>query len=113
MRRNSISHSFAGKPKAIDNLYITLGLLRDRENLGLAFDQRQYDMMLHQMFMNTWCVMGLPEEVARAVFVVQRDLIAVRLGKWHTSDIRLRNIEHLIRENNFQGYMLWCKWHEC
>ena len=113
MRRNSISHSFAGKPKAIDNLYITLGLLRDRENLGIAFDQRQYDMMLHQMFMNTWCVMGLPEEVARAVFVVQRDLIAVRLGKWHTSDIRLRNIERLIRENNFQGYMLWCKWHEC
>lgn len=113
MRRSSISHTFAGKSKAIDNLYITLGLLRDRETLGIAFDQRQYDMMLHQMFMNTWCVMGLPEEVARAVFVVQRDLIAEKLNEWHTSDIKLRSIERLIRENKFHEYMLWCKWHEC
>lgn len=113
MRRGSISHSFAGNPKAVDNMYITLQLLRDREALGLSFDQRQYDMMLRQMFMNIWCVMSLPEEVARAVFVVQRELIAVRLAAWHTDNPWLRNIERLIRQNNFRDYMLWCKWHEC
>ena len=70
-------------------------------------------MMLRQMFMNIWCVMSLPEEVARAVFVVQRELIAVRFAAWHTDNPWLRNIERLIRQNNFRDYMLWCKWHEC
>lgn len=113
MRRGSISHTFAGKPKAIDNLYITLRLLCDRKTLGIDFDQRQYDMILRQMFMNIWCVIRLPEEVAYAVFVIQRELIAKQLSNWHTNNIRLQHIERFIRQNDFQGLLLWCKWHEC
>lgn len=113
MRRGSISHIFTDKPKAIDNLYITLRLLCDRETLGIDFDQRQYDMMLRQMFMNTWCVMWLPKDVAYAVFVIQRELINERLSNWHTDNIKLQHIERFIRQNDFQGLIRWCKWHEC
>lgn len=113
MRRGSISHIFTDKPKAIDNLYITLRLLCDRKTLGIDFDQRQYDMMLRQMFMNTWCVMWLPKDVAYAVFVIQRELINERLSNWHTDNIKLQHIERFIRQNDFQGLIRWCKWHEC
>lgn len=113
MRRGSISHTFTDKPKAIDNIYITLRLLCDRKTLGIDFDQRQYDMMLRQMFMNTWCVMWLPKDVAYAVFVIQRELINERLSNWHTDNIKLQHIERFIRQNDFQGLIRWCKWHEC
>lgn len=113
MRRGSISHIFTDKPKAIDNLYITLRLLCDRKTLGIDFDQRQYDMMLRQMFMNTWCVMWLPKDVAYAVFVIQRELINERLSNWHTDNIKLQHIERFIRQNDFRGLIRWCKWHEC
>lgn len=113
MRRGSISHTFTDKPKAIDNIYITLRLLCDRKTLGIDFDQRQYDMMLRQMFMNTWCVMWLPKDVAYAVFVIQRELINERLSNWHTDNIKLQHIERFIRQNDFYGLIRWCKWHEC
>lgn len=113
MRRTSISHTFAGNPKALDNLYVTLQLLADRQELGVAVDQRQYDMLLRQMFMNVWCIRGLGIDVARAVFVVQCDIVARRLARWHTSDKRLLPIERFLRQGDFYGYLRWCKWHEC
>lgn len=113
MRGTSISHTYVGKPKAVDNLYITLRLLADRQQLGLGMDARMYDTLLRQMHMNMWCIRGAGTDVAKAVFVVQRHLVAHTLAAWHTRNARLEPIEHLLRSADFNGYMRWCRWHDC
>ena len=111
MNPNSISHTSDGKMKSLDTLYVTLQLLADREMLGIRFDQRQYEMLLRQMRNNHCRVLGLPEDVRRAVFVVQSDLIKRRFSMWNTSDSGVKPIQDILRNADFADFELWCKWH--
>ena len=111
MNPDSISHTSSGHLKSIDTLYVTLQLLKDRELLGIEFDQQQYDMLLQQMRNNFCRIMSLPEKVQTAVFVVESDLIKQRFGAWNTSNPRVRPIQEMLRKGDFAHFRLWCKWH--
>lgn len=111
MNPDSISHQASSKIKSLDSLFITLQLLKDRERLGIEFDQDQYDMLLRQMRMNFCRVQSLPEKIKQAVFTVQQDLIVNRFKDWTTSNQDVKPIENFMEQNDYNGFRLWCKWH--
>ena len=111
MNPDSISHVSSGRLKSIDTLYVTLQLLKDREALGIEFDQPQYDMLLQQMRNNFGRIISLPEEIQMAVFVVESDLIKRRFGAWDTDNPRVRPLQEMLRNGDFTHFRLWCKWH--
>jgi glycosyltransferase involved in cell wall biosynthesis len=111
MNLDSISHKAAYNPKSIDTLYVTLQLLKDRELLGIQFDQYQYELLLLQMRNNFYRVKCLNNEIKQAVFVVQQDLIANKFADWSTTNSKVKPIEDLLRVGDFFGFELWCKWH--
>ena len=111
MNLNSNSHKAALNPKSIDTLYVTLQLLKDRESLGIQFDQYQYELLLQQMRNNFYRVQSLNTEIKQAVFVVEQDLIANKFADWSTTNPKVKPIEDLLRTGDYVGFELWCKWH--
>ena len=111
MNLNSISHKAALNPKSIDTLYVTLQLLKDRESLGIQFDQYQYELLLQQMRNNFCRVQFLNTEIKPAVFVVEQDLIANKFAIWSTTNPKVKPIEDLLRAGDYVDFELWCKWH--
>ena len=111
MNLNSISHKAALNPKSIDTLYVTLQLLKDRESLGIQFDQYQYELLLQQMRNNFYRVKCLNTEIKQAVFVMEQDLIANKFADWSTTNPKVKPIEDLLRIGDYVGFELWCKWH--
>lgn len=111
MNPNSISHLAAKSLKSIDTLYITLQLLKDRETLGIDFNQYQYDLLLQQMRNNFCRIASLDLKTKQAVFVVEQDLIANRFASWTTTNTKVRPIEDFLRTGDYTGFELWCKWH--
>lgn len=111
MNPNSISHVASQNPKSLDSLYVTLQLLKDREMLGLEFDQYQYELLLQQMRNNFCRVSYLSLKTRQAVFVVQRDLITHKFASWGTDNPEVKPIEDFLRAGDYAGFELWCKWH--
>lgn len=111
MNPNSISHTHTINHKSIDSLYVTLRLLKDREELGIEFDKDQYDMLLQQMRNNFYRVSCLDDKIKEAVFIVESDLISNKFAKWSTTNPRVKPIEDFLRVGDYDAFRLWCKWH--
>lgn len=111
MNRTSVSHTAPTFNKSIDTLYITLCLLRDRERLGIKFNQYQYENLLHQMKINFIRVVEMDIRTKNAVFVIERDIIVKHFTKWSTNNHKVKPIELYLRSNDYEGFALWCKWH--
>lgn len=110
MNPNSISHLAATKVKSLDTLYITLQLLKDREVLGLLFDQGQYENLVQQMRNNMFRCLSLSDQVKKAVFTIQRDLLVKRFADWQSEEPAHREIERLLRENRYEEFLWYCQW---
>lgn len=111
MNPNSITHKAYLSPKALDIIYVTLQLLKDRAELGIEMTQRNYDSLLYQVKLNTCQILRLPVEIQYAAFVVHRDIICNKFAKWTTDNNALRPIENYLRVNDYEGFHLWCEWH--
>lgn len=68
--RQSIAHTHQGNPKAIDALYVTLSLWRDKQTLGFSNDKDYQEYLLHMARLIRSRVNGLDETVKRDVFIV-------------------------------------------
>ena len=111
MNPSSISHTFKESTKSIDTLYVTLSLLKDRENLGIQFDSYQYDLLLSQMRLNFRRVEHFGLMIKQAIFRVQHDIIANRFVTYCTKNPKVKPIEDFLRNNDYYGFELWCRWH--
>lgn len=110
MNPSSVSHVAAASVKSLDTLYVTLQLLKDRETLGLVFDLFQYENLVQQMRNNMFRCLALSDEVKRAVFVVQRDLLVNRFANWKAVAPAHQEIERLLRENRYEAFVWYCQW---
>lgn len=111
MNPTSISHTFSKSTKSIDSLYVTLSLLNDRKSLGIQFDSYQYDLLLSQMRHNFHRVEHLGLMVKQAIFTVQHDIIANDFASYCTDNPKVKPIEDFLRNNDYYGFDLWCRWH--
>lgn len=71
----SITQTAAGNLKSLDSLWVTLRLMKDREQLGIARDDVYYRYLLRQTKLNHVRLRGMSEEIREAAFIV----IAIRL----------------------------------
>lgn len=110
MNPHSISHVATTRVKSVDTLYITLQLLKDRELLGLQFDRYQYENLVQQMRNNMFRCLSLSDQVKKAVFTIQRDLLVKPFADWQSEEPAHREIERLLRENRYEEFLWYCQW---
>ena len=89
---SGITQSITSTPKAVDNLYITEALLRDREVLGLKLTQGYYENLLDMMVLGWIRAEGLPEEDRRALFVLFRRLLMREFPEYGTTLTRQKKL---------------------
>lgn len=108
INRSGISALSPGKPKVIDSFWITSMLLNDRMALGLPFDDKFQNQLLHQFKVNTIRIFSLGDKQANmANFGGSCELYFHYFNrKCLLSDNK--QIEDAIINNNYQQFLLAC-----
>lgn len=71
---NGVSAASQGQPKALESLYVTRRLLKERAHFGLGYTQGDYTHFLHMVLLTYHRTRGLPRQVPYGVFQAQRQL---------------------------------------
>lgn len=72
---NSITYTFASKPKSLDSYWITEKLMESCSRLQYPFDDSFFNTFLQQVIMNQKRILKLPEIVQQSVFVLSAHLM--------------------------------------
>ena len=71
---NGVSAASQGQPKALESLYVTRRLLKERACFGLEQTPQDYTHFLHMVLLTYHRTRGLPRQVPYGVFLAQREL---------------------------------------
>lgn len=107
---SGITATSEGNPKALDSLWITIRLLRERELFGLVHTQDSYGYFLSMVNLTYQRTKYLGADVVKCVFVMQRTL----MDQYYSQDSVITNrkkqlIRDALRQNNFKKYILACE----
>ena len=105
-----IVRSSHGNPKSLDSLWITLALRQDRLRLGYADDQPYYEYLLDMLPLTWRRTEALGDEVGRAVFSLQRELLK-DFSAFHTERPAYRVLEQAVQAGDYGRYRLFCSLH--
>ena len=107
---HGIVRSSHGNPKSLDSLWITLALRQDRLRLGYADDQPYYEYLLDMLPLTWRRTEALGDEVGRAVFSLQRELLK-DFSAFHTERPAYRVLEQAVQAGDYGRYRLFCSLH--
>lgn len=104
---NSITHLSLKKPKAIDSLWITQQLLKDREIAGFNFGQNQYEYFLRMVELTYQRTINLDEKTKKCIFVIQKKLREKYYNEYKTTYTNYRSkIEMSLKNNDYKMYLM-------
>ena len=106
-----IVRSSHGNPKSLDSLWITLALREDRRRLGFEDDQTYYEYLLNMLLLTFRRTEALGDEVGRAAFALQRDLLLRDFSAFSTARPDFRMLERAVREGDWGRCRLFCSLH--
>ena len=100
----------AFSPKAMDSLYVTELLLREREKFGVQLTTDDLEHFLHMVRLTYSRTCICPVDVARSVFVAQCEMYK-RFSGLKSSKLTDRKLEAALKNRNYKGYMraVWSK----
>lgn len=99
-----------GNVKSLDSLWITMGLLVERERFGLMANQTSFDHFLFMVRLTYLRTVDLGPEVVRSIFVLQRMLLDRYYRDYQVvSDRKKQQICNALRANDFRKYILACE----
>lgn len=105
-----ITSTAAGKPKAIDSLWITMKLLEERKKFRLSYDQASYEYFLSMVNLTYQRTKQCDVSVAKCIFVLQKMLMETYYNDYRTTgDKKKKQIEDALRTNSFRKYILACE----
>lgn len=97
-----------GRTKAVDSLYVTLQLHKDRVILGYSNNLDYYDYLLHMTYLTFNRLSGSEDEVLRNVFIVFCHMINTSFADYHTKNKKYKPLEQYIRSNNYGKWKAYC-----
>lgn len=110
-REDSITATYAGKPKTLDTYYITEGLLQERESAGMSMNQNLYEQMFRQIKINCLRISTLKNaDIDKSVFILHCHL----MDKYFSNpDLKVpehfKPLADAIHCRDFGLYRLCCK----
>lgn len=98
-----------GNEKSIDSLWVTMRLLKERENFHLSYTQSSYEHFLSMVGLTYHRTKYLDIYTAQCIFVVQRMLMEHYFRDYKTvASSKKQQIEIALRTNNFRKYVFAC-----
>lgn len=105
-----ISTMAKGKQKSLDSLWIMMHLLKDRRMYGIEPTQRSYESFLSSVQLTYHRTKHLGPEVARSVFVLQRELLE---RYYHAYEVSVKHekfrLQNALRANDYRKYLIACE----
>lgn len=92
--------------KSIDSYWITEECLREFPDFGLSYDQRAYEYLLRQSVMNERRIIGQPQTIREAVFVMTIELMQEYFNDYKTQDSTMVRLEKALRNKQFVKFEL-------
>ena len=109
LNRKGFTSSSVHNPKVIDTLWVTLRLLKDRENMGLPFDSNFQDILVNQFKVNAWRIYPLDDERANVSnYLASKELYLRYCKNCHCNNKLNRLLEEAILEDNYRLFILAC-----
>ena len=106
----SITHISRGNVRSIDAVWVTLSLMRDRDELGLAENQAHYEYLLDVAALSQHRLEGLDETVRQAAFGVFADLIEQKCAGFATRRKDRRPLESALKKRQYAKFRQYCEW---
>lgn len=99
-------------PRNIDSIYVTMQLLKDRKDLGLPFQQENYEYFLRMVNLTYQRTKKFDTKVRYCIFEINKYLRQEYYKDFKTEKRDyLKTIEESLLENNFRKYVKACELH--
>lgn len=99
-------------PRNIDSIYVTMQLLKDRKDLGLPFQQENYEYFLRMVNLTYQRTKKFDTKVRYCIFEINKYLRQEYYKDFKTEKRDyLKTIEESLLENNFGKYVKACELH--
>ena len=93
--------------RALDTLYITEALVRDRMSLGMRMDEKDLGLFLHQVRLNIHRILGFRDRrLQRCMYEVHRRIYLDAYTHLKSTGLRNRMLENAFRKNSYFKYIL-------
>ena len=106
--QKGICATTSASPKILDTLYVTLQLLKDRQELRLLPSQDFYDRLLQQISINQKRIASLNDmQINLHVFNISKNILQ-NFNGFTTSQPKLKLIEKSLRNDNYNAFIFAC-----
>ena len=93
----------------IDTLWVTLQLLKDRDTLGLPYDNKFHDVLVNQFKVNALRIYSLNDKGANiSNFLASKELYLRYYRNYHCKGNAGQLLEDAILKNNYRQFVLSC-----
>ena len=96
--------------KSIDSYWVTERLHSEREKFGLKITEEYYDYILHMVVLTFSRISLQSYEIKKNVFILFSDFINRFFAEYTTSDIKLKEVEKIIKNKNLGKCIAFVKW---
>ncbi len=107
MHQKSITHTFSGRKKTVDTLWITEEMLNERKKREIPDSASFLHNLTRQIILNYKRLSKLPLDVQENAFIVERELL---LSKEALSDV-CGELYSAILKKDFDAYRNYCRFH--
>lgn len=107
--KNGISHKSRTNEKAIETLWITFALYKDRKCLKLQDTQEYYDYLLKLLVLTYERTYQLENEIQKNIFVAFSGFLNNNFKEYNTENMLLKNLEYAVRNLDFGLYSFFSK----
>lgn len=102
---NSITRTSAGNVRSLDSLWVTLRLMKDREQLNMQCTDDYFEYLLDQIVLTQNRLSKLDAKIQRNAFYVMSYQINKRFSEFSTNRKSKLSLEEAIRKEDFDAFI--------
>lgn len=112
-RRNTagITNTARKNLKGLDSYWIFEQMIENEKELGIPNQQKIYEHIMYQVYLNYNRMYWFNDEVKQKVFILSANIINNEYKNFETENLNFKDLEKALRTNNFTLYKYYCSLH--
>lgn len=105
----SAGHISKGNQRSIETVWVTLRLIRDREQLNVLPDQNYFEYLMNMAVISYHRLKNLDEKIGKAALAIFAELLNTKCAEYHTQSEIRKYLEDSIRKKQYARFALYCE----
>lgn len=106
---SSAGHISKGNPRSIETVWVTLHLMRDREQLRIPPDQNYFEYLMNMAMISYHRLKSLDEKIGQAALAVFSELLNETCAVYHAQSQERKYLEESIRKKQYARFAFCCE----